>query len=213
MSKLIDMTGQKIGRLLVLERAENDKDGKAMWKCRCDCGNDCVVLGAYLRNGNTKSCGCLWYDSIKASITKYGEYYTRLRHIWQGIKTRCYNKNEKFYNYYGGKGVKLCEEWKDFMTFKKWAIEIGYNDNLTIDRIDVNGDYCPENCRWVDQKSQCNNRSNNVLIEWNGQKKTLSQWCEMSPLTYKQVYPRYHNLKWSLEKSLFTPIKGGNKDV
>lgn len=214
MSKFIDVAGQKFGRLVVVERVENDKKGQAMWKCRCECGNECVVAGTYLRKGLTKSCGCLWYDAIKQANSTHGEYHTRLRSIWTGIKNRCYNKNEPAYRYYGGKGVSMCGEWfEDFLAFKSWAIHNGYSEDLTIDRIDVDGDYCPENCRWVSMKKQCNNRTNNVLIELNGETKTLAEWVELSPLSYKQVWHRYHVLGWDIEKSLYTPIKEGAKNV
>lgn len=211
--KVVEMVGKKFGRLTVTERAGSNHKGNATWRCICDCGNECVVCGVYLRNGTTKSCGCLWYDAIRDANSTYGEYNTRLRHIWQGIKNRCYNENELVYRYYGGKGVKIQENWKDFLTFKSWAISNGYKDNLTIDRINPDGDYCEENCRWVSMKEQCNNRTNNVLIESNGETKTLAQWAELSELTYKQVWHRYHYLGWDIQKALYTPIRGGKKNV
>ena len=214
MSKFIDMTGWKIGKLEIIERAKNGKRGRVMWKCRCECGNECVVSATNLRSGKTKSCGCLWYEAIKKSNSTHGEYHTRLRSIGTGIKNRCYNKNEPAYKYYGGKGVQMCPEWfDDFLNFKKWAIENGYKEDLTIDRIDVNGNYSPENCRWVAMKKQCNNRTNNVMVEMDGETKTLSEWAELSPLSYKQIWNRYHRLKWDIQDALYTPICGGKHNV
>ena len=142
--KAIDLTGQRFGRLTVLERAGTDSRREAVWRCICTCGNEIYVQGHHLRCGNTQSCGCLRVDTA----TTHGESRSRLYHIWFGMKTRCYNPNTKDFKNYGGRGITVCPEWLyDFPAFQKWAIANGYRDDLTIDRIDNDKGYSPDNCR------------------------------------------------------------------
>lgn len=158
MPQLIDITGMKFGRLTVLER-NGVIDNHAAWLCRCDCGNEKTIKGSYLTKGKTKSCGCLHNELLVKRSRTHGDAKTRIYSIWHNMKTRCYNSNSKTYQYYGGLGVVICDEWiHDFETFKKWALENGYSDELTIDRIDSAGNYEPSNCRWVTMKEQSNNR-------------------------------------------------------
>ena len=167
-----DLTGMRFGRLVVIFRSEDyvSPKGKTCvcWLCRCDCGNDIIVNGRNLRKGNTKSCGCLKSETtIKRNLT-HNLSKTRIYHIWQDLKKRCVNKNCKCFERYGGRGITICQEWlDDFMNFYNWAINNGYQKDLTIDRKDVNGNYCPENCRWVTQKQQANNKRNNRYITYN----------------------------------------------
>lgn len=166
MGKLIDLTGQRFGQLTVLERAENGNHKQPRWKCRCDCGKETIVFGHLLRNGNTKSCGCfsreLHGTLMKRSNLRHGDCSgaeTRLYRIWGGMKNRCYNSHQINYKHYGGRGIAVCEEWlHDFTAFRDWAMSHGYRDDLTIDRIDNDKGYSPDNCRWVTMSEQRKNQ-------------------------------------------------------
>ena len=194
----MQMIGQKFGRLTVLEELpERNKHGLIVYKCLCDCGNYKNVRGTHLRSGAVKSCGCLIYK------IKHGKIKTRLYKIWQGIKTRCYNENDKSYKNYGGRGIIMCEEWlNDFMNFYNWSMKNGYKDNLTIDRIDVNGNYEPSNCRWVTNQEQHNNTRRNVYLTYHGKTQNIMQWCNELNLNYHTIRMR-HNKGWSDKECLF----------
>lgn len=192
MPKFIDLTGMRFGKLTVIERAETQY-GKTRWKCLCDCGKYTYTITHRLTSGATQSCGCRAFD---VSHAKHGMTGTRIYEEWLGIKKRCNNENSKSYYRYGGRGIKICPEWEnDFMSFYEWAIYNGYNDNLSIDRIDVNGDYCPENCRWVSMREQCKNKRTNIFIEHNGETKILSEWCKEYGVDVGRASQRYRHMK------------------
>lgn len=210
---MIDMIFKRFGRLTVIKECEERKDGKKIYKCICDCGNITYVKGTVLRSGRTKSCGCLMKDITIKRSTKHGKSHTRLYKIYCSMKQRCYNKNDKHYKWYGKKSIKICDEWlNNFQAFYDWSMSNGYNDNLTIDRIDVNGNYEPYNCRWTDQKTQQNNKTNNVYITYNNKTQNITKWAEELNINRNTIYTRY--LKgWSDKDCLFGRDKHKHKTL
>lgn len=207
MSELIDLTGKKFGKLTVIEQAGRDSKGKIVWKCKCDCGNYCTVSGVKLRRRSKKSCGCKWMEPGNKT---HGMTGTPLFTRWINMKSRCNNPHNKSYPRYGGRGIKVCAEWEnDFMAFYEWATSNGYEESLTLDRINNNRGYCPDNCRWVGEKQQANNRSTNKLYTINGEAKTLAEWCEQYNMPYYLVISRLRK-NISIENALSKDYKRRN---
>lgn len=192
-----DLTGQKFTKLTVLKYL-----GKSTWLCKCDCGNETKVSTYHLNSGTVKSCGCLRHIAHYIPF-KHGVTGSPIYKRWQNMKNRCYYKKDKEYHNYGARGITVCEEWKDdFMSFYDWAITNGFSEELTLDRIDVNGNYEPSNCRWADLETQSTNRRNNRFIEINGVTKTITQWIKLSGTPENTVYGRLKK-GWSVERALF----------
>lgn len=197
MGKRIDLLGQRFGRLTVIEETDKRVNGSVLWKCRCDCGNETLVRSNHLRRGGVLSCGCYNRDII----TTHDESKTRLYRTWRCMKDRCTNPNAQEADGYINRGIKVCDEWlNSFEAFRDWSLANGFKEDAkrgdcTLDRIDNNGDYSPENCRWVDMKVQGRNRRNNAVIECDGESHCLSEWAEILGVPYQQLASR-HRRGW-----------------
>jgi hypothetical protein len=168
-----DMIGMRFGRLAVVTRVESDKRGEARWLCLCDCGENTTVLGSHLRTGRIKSCGCYMRERTSERMrgnttkgnTRHGGSKTRLYRIWTNMKTRCFNHGNKLYRWYGALGVTVCREWLDYALFEQWALSNGYDDNLTIERVNPHGNYEPSNCTWIPLRDQNKNKRSHPAHE------------------------------------------------
>lgn len=198
-----NLVGMKFGRLYVIEREGTDYPVK--FRCKCDCGNEKIILSASLIGGNTTSCGCFRKEQALKATKKHGMWRSRMYNCWLNMKQRCYYEKSKFYKDYGGRGITVCDEWKNsFEAFYEWSMENGYNDKLTIDRIDVNGNYEPSNCRWATRKEQQLNRRTNVLHTLNGVTMAESQWCEKLGGEETLIISRLKR-GWTIEEALTIP--------
>lgn len=186
-----------------MKRVFKENDRNTYWLCKCECGNETIVSAQHLKNGHTKSCGCLHTERFTLSHTSHGLAKHPLYKIYKGIKERTTKEYNKSYKYYGDRGIKLCDEWEnDFKSFYNWAMENGYKKGLTIDRIDVNGNYAPNNCRFVSQKVQQNNRRNNHEITYNSETHTIAQWADILGMKYSTLYERLKCGNWNMERAL-----------
>lgn len=203
-----DITGQRFGRLVAIR--PNGKQGNNIkWLCRCDCGNEITTNVSSLTRGKTKSCGCLRKEITSKQFTKHGGRLDHLYAIYCSMKKRCKNPNDNHYEFYGGKGVKVCDEWQsNYASFKEWALQNGYSPKLSIDRIDVNGNYEPSNCRWVTMKEQANNKTNNKFIEYQGETHTIAEWARIKGLSYFSLYQRIMVHKWDIERAMTQKQRG-----
>lgn len=179
-----NLIGQKFGRLTVVEYAGLDRHKKRLWKCSCECSGVAICTTSDLTTGNSKSCGCFKSEVASASHTRHGMRHHKLYDVWYAMKARCEKSDDPHFKYYGARGIRL--RFESFEAFHSWAVESGYEDGLSIDRIDVNGDYCPENCRWAIKSQQCRNRRNNVMYKG----KCLAEWCEELGLKYDTIKMR-----------------------
>lgn len=164
-----------------------------------------------LNSGHTQSCGCLHNDLLAERHLTHGDSASRLYNIWAGMRNRCNNENNQAYKHYGGRGISICKEWDDsYETFKEWAVSHGYSEHLTIDRIDVNGDYCPDNCKWSTDKEQSRNTRRNIMLTLNGETKCVSAWAEELGVNPFTLYRRI-DYGWDAEKVLTTPVRKLNR--
>lgn len=195
-----DLTGQRFGRLTVLCRADDHVTTKGyrnhMWTCRCDCGTIKDIRSKSLKSGISQSCGCLQKEQLSSRASKHHGFGTRLYHVWNSMRQRCNNPNHYAYVNYGGRGIKICSDWDNYESFRDWAMASGYDElaprgQMTLDRIDVNGNYEPSNCRWADMKAQTRNRRNTVYLEHDGEVKPIAVWMEETGLTREQLIRLY----------------------
>lgn len=200
------MIGKKYGRLEVLSLLGTDKHGNKIYSCKCECGNTTKTTGNALKKGHTRSCGCLHKDRV----TTHNKSKTRLYKVWMDMRCRCNYKQGQDFKRYGGRGIKVCDEWlNNFQAFYDWALANGYKEDAlkgkcTLDRIDVNGDYCPKNCRFVSSKTQANNRTSNRVITYNNESHTLAEWSEILGIKYETLSARINKYKWSVEQAFTT---------
>ena len=180
------IVGKRFGRLTVLELVHVSDHGNSYWRCQCDCGVIKTIARFHLLNGHATSCGC--YKKERATV--HGKYYSPVYNNWNGMKERCTNTKHAEYDQYGGRGIGICDEWLDVRNFDKWAMENGYAPGLTLDRIDGNQGYSPENCRWVDCYTQQNNRSNNRHVTYNGITHTVAEWARILDVKYATLRQR-----------------------
>lgn len=202
MPKFIDLSKKRYGKLVVLERAEN-RGKHTMWKCKCDCGNYTITGSNELTTGITKSCGCLKFERRNST---HNLSKTRLYRIWSKMKDRCLRENNPAYKWYGGRGIEVCDEWlNDFVNFYNWSIKNGYVDGLSIDRIDVNGNYEPSNCKWIPLKEQALNTRTTKFLTYKGETKTVSEWCEITGLKRTTLLNRIR-IGYSPEECFEVPL-------
>lgn len=202
--KLVISPGDVYGHLTIIKEIE-PINNKRRFLCNCVCDNEKVVDLSNLRSGNTKSCGCLQKTTVVKRSTKHGMSKTVIYRRWTHMLSRCYNTNDKRFSSYGGRGISVCKEWHDFNNFYNWSVLNGYDQKLTIERKDVNGNYSPDNCCWATHKEQANNRTNNHFIEYKGMKMTCQQWSERTGI--KEGTIRFRLSKgWSVGRALNTPV-------
>jgi hypothetical protein len=201
--KLIDLTGQRFGMLTVIERAPNSLKGDIRWLCKCDCDNTKVVLAYSLTGSETKSCGCSTAKFIGEKVKRHGLVDTSIYHAWGGMKSRCLNPLDEFYDNYGGRGITICTQWMKFLGFYK-DMGASYYDGASIERDDVNGNYEPSNCRWINMSMQSRNRTNVPLYEFKGDKLTLGEISKLTGINWSTLYARVHKFKWPLEDAFKT---------
>lgn len=208
MHKYEATAGEKYGRLtLVKETVCTPK--KHIWLCKCDCGAYTEASIYHLKSGACRSCGCLRDDvAIERcySMSRHNMAKTRIYRIWGGMIERCKNPNNKDYKNYGGRGVSVCKEWRDFVGFEEWAMKNGYSESLTIDRINVNGNYEPSNCRWITNAEQQKNRRNTILVKYNGEEHCLKDWARIIGIPYCTLHGRLA-AGWSVDKALSTKVR------
>lgn len=203
----LDLEGQIFGRWRVINRAENSRTGKSRWFCECSCGTKRIVFGGHLVSGNSVSCGCYSREITAERNKTHGKADSRLYSIWLGMRDRCYRKTNHKYSEYGARGIGVCADWRSsYVSFEEWAISNGYIDGLSIDRINNDGNYSPDNCRWTTAITQANNKRNNHIVDYGGEKITVSQLSKISGVSYNTLLSRINRDGMSAEEAAVTPV-------
>jgi hypothetical protein len=211
MSKIIHVAGEKFGRWEIIEEAGRNKHGVVLWKCKCECGTIRNVPGNALRTGNSTSCGCINAEFLHNLAFKHGFSKTDLSSVYSNMRQRCYNNKHPKFLTYGARGIKICKEWLTNPTsFYNWAINSGYKKGLTLDRIDNNNNYKPDNCRWVTKKTQQNNMRTNRIITYGNKTQSLSQWATDLGLHPTSLSHRLQS-GWTEEEAVSIPRGGKRK--
>lgn len=207
----VDITGQRFNRLVALRKIGTNAQKQDVWRCQCDCGKETDVSSRSLITGHTKSCGCLQREKaarIGDRSRTHGDFGTPLYGIWGAMKRRCLNPNTKYYKDYGGRGINVCDEWLEYSNFKEWSLSHGYEDNkrLSIERIDVNGNYEPSNCCWIPLKHQARNTRRSRHVTYKGSPYALSEVAEITGISMRTIQGRYDR-GWSPEQIFETPLR------
>lgn len=204
-TKLNIATGMKFNRLTIVSEISKIKERRA-FECVCDCGKTVHIILKELTNGHTKSCGCYKIDNHTLRFTKHGGRGTKLYNVWKGMRMRCNNSNTEHFMAYGGRGITICKDWDEFLTFKTWSIKNGYAEGLSIDRINVNGNYEPDNCRWSTQLIQVRNARSNNKITFNNKTQCLSEWAEELGIKRSTLSSRINTMGWSIDRALTAAV-------
>lgn len=217
MGNFIDMTGWKMwehgvprSHWTVITRAENSSTGKVRWVCECDCNerNVQIVQANHLREGSSLQCSKCAHKITGESNSTHRETESRLYYIWCSMKSRCNRPTDDAYERYGGRGISVCTEWMNsFESFRNWSLDNGYQEDLSIERVNNDGNYCPENCRWATAIEQANNRRSNRILTYNNETHTLAEWSRLTGLDRHVITDRIDKFNWSIEKALATPVK------
>ena len=207
MSNFKDLTGLRFGRWTVIERSTN-KGNQTMWHCKCDCGTERNVNAYALVHNGSNCCGCIHKENPNRKT--HGMSRDFISSEWRGMKSRCYNPNNKSYYDYGGRGIKVCEKWKDdLQSFYDDVSKLEHfgEKGYTLDRINNDADYEPNNVRWATKSEQNTNKRNNINITYNGKTQCLKLWAEELNIPYLTLYKRINKLNWDINKALTTPVK------
>jgi hypothetical protein len=200
--KTLSLDGQKFGRLTVVKRVENNKFGKSMWLCQCDCGGAKTVLGAKLMNGETKSCGCWRSEVVKIVNKTHGQSYTALNNRYRAMIGRCHNPSHSSYAAYGGRGIKVCDRWRN--SYQAFLDDMGEPPpGFTLDRIDNSKGYSPDNCRWASPKMQAANSSKVRVVSYNGKTANITDWAKHLGISTATLIERLK--KWPIDEALTMP--------
>ena len=217
MGKYVDLVGKKINRLTVVKRVIKNNDKRIYYLCECECGGEKIVGKDHLSRNDIVSCGCynreqsaIRYKRLAKQRAKHNLSHSRLYRVYAHMKNRCYNEASPNFKYYGARGIRVCDEWlgeNGFLNFYNWATNNGYDENLSIDRVNVDGNYEPSNCKWSNNVEQANNKRNNHYVYYNGNKVTVSQLSRLININRDVLYDRINNLQWCLDRVVNTPVR------